>query len=61
MTHIDLINLEMKKQKITQTAMAILINVSRPSLSDILNQKVNPVHSTVEKMANVLGLSLKKD
>lgn len=59
MKHLETIRLEMWKQKYSITKMAKIVGIGRPTLSNIMNLKQDPHHSTVEKMADELGLELK--
>lgn len=47
-----------KRKRFTVTALAVESGVSRPSIWKIENSKASPRLSTLEKLANALGVTI---
>lgn len=56
----DRLRLIMDEKKITQTALAKLIDVGQPAIANMLARKCRPQRRTVEKIAEALGVPPQK-
>ena len=48
----------LQEADITQAELAQLVGIARPNLSNIVNGKTNPSLSTLESIANALGVEI---
>lgn len=55
---IDLIKLERKRQRITQTELAKLVGCPQPSIVRIETRKLSPTISMLQRICDVLGLDI---